>query len=69
MSLHTMRERMTTLERIRDRYERTDKRCPDCGYVDRTGNWTSETDGSRIVYRHVCPSCGSEREHTFDIGT
>jgi len=66
MSNHTI-SGMTTLDRIRARYERTEKRCPECGYVDEEGNWESETDGRRIVYRHVCPSCGSAREHTFRI--
>lgn len=66
MSRHTI-SGVTTLARVRDRYEQTDKKCPDCGYVDEAGNWESETDGRRIVYRYVCPSCGSAREHTFDI--
>lgn len=57
----------TKLEWIRRRYEGTEKRCPECGYVDEEGNWMSETDGRRIVYRHVCPSCSASREHTFDL--
>lgn len=61
-------EGVTTLDRLRNRYERTEKKCPDCGYVDRNGNWESETDGKKIVYRHVCPSCGADRTHTFDLG-
>lgn len=55
----------TPLDRLRRRYETTEKRCPACGYVDEEGNWTSETDGRRVVYRHVCPSCGDAREHVF----
>lgn len=55
------------LERLRRRYETTEKRCPSCGYVDEEGNWTSETDGQRVVYRHVCPSCGAAHEHTFRL--
>lgn len=58
----------TPLEKVRRRYEGTDKKCPECGYVDEEGNWTSLTDGRRIVYRHACPSCGASREHTFDLG-
>lgn len=57
----------TALERLRRRYETTEKRCTSCGYVDDEGNWTSETDGRQIVYRHVCPSCGATREHTFEL--
>lgn len=58
----------TALDRLRDRYERTDKKCPDCGFVDTTRNWTSMTNGREIVYEHVCPSCGASREHTFRLG-
>ncbi|MFA9417373.1 HVO_0649 family zinc finger protein [Natrinema sp. HArc-T2] len=57
----------TPLEWARQRYEHTDKKCPDCGYVDEEGNWESRTDGRRIVYRHVCPSCGASREHVFTL--
>ncbi|WP_226007448.1 HVO_0649 family zinc finger protein [Natrinema salinisoli] len=57
----------TVLERIRRRYETTDKKCPDCGYVDEKGNWESRTDGKQLVYRHVCPSCDATREHTFNL--
>ncbi|MFB6301928.1 MAG: HVO_0649 family zinc finger protein [Haloferacaceae archaeon] len=57
----------TPLERLRRRYETTEKRCPECGYVDDEGNWTSETDGRKIVYRHVCPSCGATRDHVFRL--
>ncbi|SEW31578.1 HVO_0649 family zinc finger protein [Natrinema salifodinae] len=55
----------TPLERIRTRYENTDKKCPECGYVDESGNWESKTDGRTLVYRHVCPSCDASREHVF----
>ncbi|WP_126661113.1 HVO_0649 family zinc finger protein [Haloterrigena salifodinae] len=55
-------------EWIRERYENTEKRCSECGYVDEEGNWTSHTDGQRIVYRHVCPSCEASHEHVFDLG-
>ncbi|MFB6159680.1 MAG: HVO_0649 family zinc finger protein [Haloferacaceae archaeon] len=57
----------TALDRLRRRYETTEKKCPACGYVDEAGNWTSRTDGRRIVYRHVCPSCDAAREHTFRL--
>lgn len=59
---------VTSLARLRRRYETTEKKCPDCGFVDEAGNWTSRTDGRRIVYHHVCPSCGAGRDHTFELG-
>jgi len=58
----------TPFERLRTRYESTDKKCPDCGYVDEEGNWTNQTDGSRVVYHHVCPSCGADRELVYELG-
>lgn len=57
----------TPLERLLRRYETTETRCPDCGYVDDERNWTSRTDGRQIVYHHLCPSCGADREHTFRL--
>lgn len=58
---------VTSLARLRRRYETTEKKCPDCGFVDESRNWTSRTDGRRIVYTHVCPSCEASREHTFEL--
>ncbi|MFB6295905.1 MAG: HVO_0649 family zinc finger protein [Halobacteriales archaeon] len=58
---------VTPLERLRRRYERTETKCPACGYVDEEGHWTSRTDGRRIVYHHVCPSCDADREHVFRL--
>ncbi|MFB6157625.1 MAG: HVO_0649 family zinc finger protein [Haloferacaceae archaeon] len=58
----------TPLDRLRRRYETTETKCPECGYVDDEGNWTSRTDGRRVVYHHVCPSCGAGREHTYRLG-
>lgn len=58
----------TPLERLRRRYETTETKCPDCGFVDESGNWMSRTDGRRVVYHHVCPSCGAARDHVFRIG-
>ncbi|WP_284009155.1 HVO_0649 family zinc finger protein [Haloarcula pelagica] len=55
------------LARIQNRYEGTKKKCPECGFVDEAGNWDSRTNGGKIVYRHTCPSCDAEREHTFSI--
>jgi RNA polymerase subunit RPABC4/transcription elongation factor Spt4 len=56
------------LERLRRRHETTEKKCPAHGFVDEAGNWTSETDGRRVVYQHVCPSCGADRERVIELG-
>lgn len=57
--------RRSHFEWLRRRYEDTEKKCPECGYVDEDGNWESRTDGQQVVYHHVCPSCRASREHTF----
>ena len=56
------------LDRLRRRYGTTEKKCPACGFVDEAGNWTSGTDGRRVVYHHVCPSCDADREHVIELG-
>jgi predicted RNA-binding Zn-ribbon protein involved in translation (DUF1610 family) len=56
------------LERQRSRYENTETKCPECGYVnDANDDWASQSNGQQIVYHYVCPSCGAEREHVFQI--
>ncbi len=59
---------VTPLERLRSRYENTETKCTECGYVDdERENWTSRSNGRRIVYHHVCPSCDAGSEHVFRI--
>ena len=57
----------SALDRLRERYESTETKCTKCGYVDESSNWTSETDGRKIVYHHVCPSCGAGRDFTYRL--
>lgn len=57
----------TPLDRLRTHLE-TDLRCPDCGFEDDDGSWTARTDGGRVLYRHVCPSCGSIRTRDIRLG-
>lgn len=64
MPTHTT-QGSNTFERLLRRYETTETKCPECGFVDTEGNWTSHMRGDRIVYAHECPSCGSERDHSF----
>jgi len=58
----------TPLERLRRRYETSDTKCPECGFVDEDSSWKSHTDGSQIVYQYACPSCDASRDHTFRLG-
>jgi formate dehydrogenase maturation protein FdhE len=66
MAIRTVGGR-SVLARLRERYETTDTKCTECGYVDTESNWTSETDGRRVVYHHVCPSCAASRTFTYDL--
>jgi predicted RNA-binding Zn-ribbon protein involved in translation (DUF1610 family) len=56
------------LERLGSRFDDVDLVCSDCGFEDDDGSWTSVTSGDRILYRHVCPSCGSIRKRTLRLG-
>jgi predicted RNA-binding Zn-ribbon protein involved in translation (DUF1610 family) len=60
-------EGATPLERLQSRYNHEDMRCPECGYEDDDGEWKAMTDGSTILYRHVCPSCGEIRKRTYRV--
>ncbi|WP_138005070.1 HVO_0649 family zinc finger protein [Halalkalirubrum salinum] len=50
---------MTALDRYKMRLDKASRTCPACGYDDTDGEWQAVTTGSRVQYRHVCPSCGS----------
>jgi ribosomal protein L32 len=56
------------MDRLRSKYNTTDLECPDCGYHDEDGQWTSKTTGDRIHYRHVCPPCGAIRTRELRLG-
>lgn len=55
----------TAFERLRSHYEDVDLLCPECGYEDDEGSWTAKSAPHRILYRHVCPSCGAIRTRTL----
>jgi hypothetical protein len=58
----------TPMERLRRRYENSETKCPECGYVDDDeDNWRSHIDSQQVVYHHVCPSCDAAREYVFHI--
>ncbi|WP_303659904.1 HVO_0649 family zinc finger protein [Haladaptatus salinisoli] len=60
-------EGTTPFERLTSHMEGEDLVCPDCGYEDNGGEWKAKTNGSQILYRHLCPSCGAVRKRTFDL--
>jgi len=57
----------SVIDRLNARYEDVDITCPECGYVDEDASWRAETNGRRIDYRHLCPSCGSMRTRTVTL--
>jgi predicted RNA-binding Zn-ribbon protein involved in translation (DUF1610 family) len=65
---HKVSGGMNPLESLRSRFDDADLVCSDCGYEDHDGSWTSVTSGDRVLYRHVCPSCGSIRKRTLRLG-
>lgn len=57
------------IDRLNSRYEGTDLTCPEYGYEDDDGSWRASTNGRRIDYRHLCPSCGRLRIRTVRLGS
>ncbi|PCR92303.1 HVO_0649 family zinc finger protein [Natrinema ejinorense] len=44
-------------ERLREKFDDSELRCPACGYVDTDGGWRVTASGSRVRYQFVCPTC------------
>ncbi|AGB32968.1 hypothetical protein C488_09976 [Natrinema pellirubrum DSM 15624] len=44
-------------ERLREKFDESERRCPECGYVDTEGGWRVTTSGGRVRYQFVCPTC------------
>jgi predicted RNA-binding Zn-ribbon protein involved in translation (DUF1610 family) len=57
----------SVIDRLNSRYEGTDLTCPKCGYDDADGQWRATTNGRRIDYQHLCPSCGNSRIRTVTL--
>ncbi|MFC4550682.1 MULTISPECIES: HVO_0649 family zinc finger protein [Halorussus] len=57
----------TPFERLTSHFDDEDLVCPDCGYEDEGGHWKAATSGDHVLYRHLCPSCGTVRKRTFEL--
>lgn len=57
----------TPLDRLTSHYDDIDLRCPSCGFEDDEGGWKAATNGNTVLYRHICPSCGSIRKRTLKM--
>lgn len=58
---------VTALDRLRERYDADSRVCPACSYEDTEGGWQAATTGDRVLYRHVCPSCGNISQRTVHL--
>lgn len=65
----SIRKGRTAFEQLQIHYTDVDLTCSECGYEDETGDWKAVTSGSRVLYRHVCPSCGEIRKRTLSLET
>jgi ribosomal protein L32 len=59
---------MTVLDRLRARYDLTERVCPDCGHEDADGGWEDTTDGRRVRFRRVCPACDAVTRPVARLG-
>lgn len=57
----------TPFERLRSHFEDDEMTCRECGYEDEDGEWLSKTDGSRVLYQHICPNCGKVRQESYSL--
>ncbi|GAA0227162.1 HVO_0649 family zinc finger protein [Haladaptatus pallidirubidus] len=43
--------------RLRKHYEKTERRCTKCGFVDDDGKWRVTARGGEVHFQHICPRC------------
>ncbi|MFC6716736.1 HVO_0649 family zinc finger protein [Natrialbaceae archaeon GCM10025810] len=55
-------------DRLRQKYDESELRCPQCGYVDDDGGWRVTTSGSRVRYQFVCPTCDAVETRELRLG-
>ena len=55
----TVQRSRSPFERLRQKFENSELRCRECGYVNEDGGWRVTTSGSRVTYQHLCPTCGA----------
>lgn len=56
-------------DRLRQKFEDTDRRCRECGYVDDDGGWRVTAAGSRVRYQRVCPTCHAVDTRDVHLGS
>ncbi|WP_410765526.1 HVO_0649 family zinc finger protein [Haloferax sp. DFSO60] len=65
MSIRRAPRGTTALDRLREHYTDAERVCRQCGYEDLDGQWSARTTGDRVLYRHICPSCGAIETRTL----
>lgn len=63
MSVHR-----SPFERLREKFDKSELRCPACGYVDTDGNWRVTTTGARVRYQFICPTCDAVETRELRLG-
>lgn len=48
--------RRSPFERLRAKFDESEARCGECGYVVEDGGWRVTAAGSRVRYQFVCPT-------------
>ncbi|WP_435362090.1 HVO_0649 family zinc finger protein [Haloarchaeobius sp. DFWS5] len=56
----------SAFDRLKTHYD-VDLVCRQCGHEDADGEWKATTNGRKVLYRHVCPSCGSIETRTLSL--
>lgn len=56
----------SAFETLKAVFDESALECEHCGYFDEGGAWDVKTDGSAVVYEHVCPGCGVLMTRTIE---
>ncbi|WP_252700826.1 HVO_0649 family zinc finger protein [Natronosalvus vescus] len=44
-------------ERLRQKFDRADRQCTQCGFTTEDGGWQVTASGRHVYYQFDCPSC------------
>ena len=55
-------------ERLKQKFDESDPKCPACGCSDSDAGWRVRTTGSRVTYQYVCPTCDAIETREMRLG-
>lgn len=55
-------------DRLRRKFEESERRCSACGHVDTEGGWRVTASGSHVRYQFVCPVCDAVETRDLRLG-